>query len=405
MRPRILVIADWYVPGYRGGGLITALSTLIELLGDEFQFHVFTRDRDLNDKHPYPNVQLDQWVRVGKAQVFYASTSSIQNVRRHIREIDPDIIYLNSFFSRLTVRTLLLRKLGLLSPVRMILAPRGEFSPGALGLKHFRKWLYRKVAFAAGLYRGLLWQASSRLEEEHIRMMTVGNGSGDDNNILFAPDVPNPSLSSMAPAALRPAKVPGAVRLVFLSRVSRMKNLHFALELLGSADGEIQLDIYGPIDDGAYWETCQEQIRHLPNSIRVNYKLSVPQEQVSRVFAEYHFHLLPTLGENFGHVILEALAAGCPVLISDRTPWENLSQKAAGWGLPLGDREQWRQAIRRCVEMDQDAYGSLSLGARSYFEDWMSSTAYRQDAIELFEKALQGNATSKVPLEPQKWDA
>jgi glycosyltransferase involved in cell wall biosynthesis len=304
---------------------------------------------------------------------------------------------MNSFFSRLTVKTLLLRKLGLLPPAAIVLAPRGEFSPGALGLKGFRKWLYRKVAFGTGLCRDLLWQASSMLEEEHIRVMTLRSGIGNPGNILFAPDVPNPSLLSLRASATRPKKCPGAVRFVFLSRISRMKNLHCALELLRSTDGEIQLDIYGPVDDSAYWEACQKQIQQLPSTIRVNYKGSVPQEQVSRVFAEYHFHLLPTRGENFGYVILEALAAGCPALISDQTPWRNLTKKAAGWELPLGDREQWRQAIQRCVQMDEASYQALSRGARRYFEEWIASSPYRRGTVELFQKALGTNATPKVP--------
>jgi hypothetical protein len=40
--------------------------------------------------------------------------------------------------------------------------------------------------------------------------------------------------------------------------------------------------------------------------------------------AEYDLFLFPTLGENYGHVISEALASGCPVVISDQTPWRNL---------------------------------------------------------------------------------
>jgi glycosyltransferase involved in cell wall biosynthesis len=394
---KIFVIADRYLPGYKAGGAVTAISNLIEMLGDEYLFYVYTRDRDSTDDRRYAGIRVDCWERVGKAQVFYSSEPSLRSLRRRIREVDPDIIYMNSFFSRLTVKTLLLRKLGLLPPAAIVMAPRGEFSPGALELKGFRKWLYRKVAFGAGLCRDFLWQASSMREEEQIRAMTLRSGTGNPGNILLAPDVPNPSLLSLRASATRPKKCPGAVQFVFLSRVSRMKNLHFALELLGSADGEIQLDIYGPVDDVAYWEACQAQIQRLPNSIRVHYKGSVPQEQVSRVFAEYHFHLLPTLGENFGYVILEALAAGCPVLISDQTPWRDLREKAAGWELPLGDRERWRQAIQRCVLMDEGSFQALSRGARSYFEEWMASSSYRRGTVELFQKALGTNATPQSP--------
>ena len=38
------------------------------------------------------------------------------------------------------------------------------------------------------------------------------------------------------------------------------------------------------------------------------------------MFQEYDLLFLPTKGENFGHVILESMSAGTPVLISDTTP-------------------------------------------------------------------------------------
>ncbi len=394
--PRVLAIADWYVPAYKAGGSVTAISNLIDLLGDEVLFYVFTRDRDLGDGHSYPNVTVDRWAAVGKAQVFYTADLSFRNLRQRIREIGPDIVYFNSFFSRLTVKALVLRKLGLLPTCAFVLAPRGEFSPGALELKGVRKWFYRKAAFAAGLCSDLLWQASSSLEEEHIRATIPPKDASGRDSILLAPDVPDAGVLSAPSPGSRSEKIPGAVRFVFLSRVCRKKNLHFALELLGSVSGDVQLDVYGPIDDGAYWRECAEHIRKLPKSVRVHYAGSVPRDQVTRVFSEYHFQLLPTLGENFGYVILESLAAGCPVLVSDQTPWRDLPQRGAGWDLPLADREQWRRAIQQCVDMGPEEYERTSQGARAYFETWMSSAPYLRGSVELFQKALERSAKPKM---------
>lgn len=394
MKPEILVFVDWYLPGYKAGGAVTAVSNLIELVGDEFAFRVFTRDRDLTDRRPYPEVPLNRWVKLGKAQVYYASEISLRNLRECVQEIRPDVIYLNSFFSRLTIGALLLRRLRLLPVLAVVLAPRGEFSPGALDLKRRRKWLYRKAAITVGLLCDVLWQASSLSEQREIRAAIDRGGLGNGSKVQLSPDVPNVRL--FLPPAPRPTKSSGAVQLIFLSRVSRKKNLKFALELLGSAKGEIRLDIYGPIEDEGYWKTCQEQISRLPNSICVSYQGPVPQQQVLDVFAKYHFQLLPTLGENFGYAILEGLAAGCPILTSDRTPWRELWKCRAGWDLPLEDRARWKRTIQECVEMNQNTYEPLSLGARTYFEEKMSSSAYRQGAVELFQKAL-GTGTAPRP--------
>lgn len=396
MKSRIFLFADWYLPGYKGGGSVSAISNLVELVGDDFDFWIFTRDRDSREDCPYPGVSLDRWVKTGKAQILYTADLSFQNLRRRIREIEPHIIYLNSFFSRLTVRTLLLRKLHLLPDAAIALAPRGEFSPGALKLKPLRKRLYTKFALSMGLHRGLMWQASSTLEEGHIRSCLSRIEGQSETKVLVAPDAVSVSSVSRPYQPQRKKKISGAVDLVFLSRISPMKNLHFALEMLGSVKGEIALDIYGPIDDPAYWELCREKIRSLPAHIHVHFRGAVSPQQVLEVFSRYHFHLLPTLGENFGYVIVEGLAAGCPVLTSDQTPWRDLPKKQVGWDLPLENREQWRLAVQRCVEMDQNTYEALSLAARNYFEQWASGSDYRQSTIDLFQKSLGAATTDNV---------
>jgi len=395
--PRILVFTDWYLPGSKGGGSVSAISNLIDLVGNEFQFYVFTRNRDSTEDKPYSGIEFDQWVPVGKAQVFYASKLSTRTIRRRICEIAPHVIYLNSFFSRLTVKTLLLRKSGLIPPSAIVLAPRGEFSPAALDLKSFRKWLYRKLSFALGLYGNLVWQASSALEKTRLRASLNRAGGVGGANIVVASDVPNMDCMSGPRFGQRPQKESGSASFILLSRISPNKNQRFALELLGSAKGKIELDIYGPIEDRDYWEQCQDKIRKLPDQVRVNYKGAVSTDQVVEMFSKHHFQILPTLGENFGYVILEAFAGGCPVLISDQTPWRDLSKLGVGWDLPLDDRQGWLEAIQKCVSMDQATYELLSQRSRRYFEEWRSTTPYRLSTVELFRKALEESPNPRVP--------
>ena len=61
MKPRILVLADWYLPGSETGGSVSAIPNLVELVGDEFRFHVIARDRDITEKSVYAGVQTDCW--------------------------------------------------------------------------------------------------------------------------------------------------------------------------------------------------------------------------------------------------------------------------------------------------------------------------------------------------------
>ncbi len=64
--------------------------------------------------------------------------------------------------------------------------------------------------------------------------------------------------------------------------------------------------------------------------------------------------VLPTLNENFGHVIWESLAAGCPVLLSDQTPWRDLSSKGAGWDIPLNSPEIFVEQLQRVAQMTEE---------------------------------------------------
>jgi glycosyltransferase involved in cell wall biosynthesis len=64
-----------------------------------------------------------------------------------------------------------------------------------------------------------------------------------------------------------------------------------------------------------------------------------------RVFREHDLFLFPTRGENFGHVIIESLSAGTPVLLANTTPWQNLEQFGVGWDLPLDNELEFVKRI------------------------------------------------------------
>jgi glycosyltransferase involved in cell wall biosynthesis len=104
----------------------------------------------------------------------------------------------------------------------------------------------------------------------------------------------------------------------------------------------------------------------------------------------YDFFLLPTKGENFGYAILEAMAAGCPAIVSDRTPWRDLAQAGSGWALPLENRDAWHQVLQQCVDMGPEEHARLSTRAREYVQKWAAATKGRGETIELFDSALKG---------------
>lgn len=385
---RILTLTGYYLPGYKAGGPIRTLANLVEWLGDDFQIAIVTSDRDLGDKQPYPNVRSGDWHSVGKAQVLYLPPQAFRLLawRQVLRNLDYDLLYLNSFFSPLTVKTLFLLRIGQISKRPIVLAPRGELSRGALSLKHFKKQLYIHMAKSLGLYKNITWQVSSQYEMQEILSIFGGTVNSKTSFVCIAPNLP-PRVTCKT-VLQRPLKQKGAAKIVFLSRIARKKNLDLALKLLENIAGQVQFDIYGPKEDPLYWEECQAIIGQLSENIQVHYRDAIPPDQVGEVFSQYHVFLFPTRGENFGHVILEALCGGCLVLISDQTPWRNLAAEKVGWDIPLSDPEGFGAALKEIVFMSEADFRERSQLAQEYGKRFSENPAPVEANRELFLKAL-----------------
>jgi glycosyltransferase involved in cell wall biosynthesis len=380
LKPRVAVFVEYYLPGFRAGGPMRSVSALVQRLGHEIDFYVVTRDRDEGDDTPYADLSPGEWKSVGNANVRYLSPGEIRT--RHlaatVREIQPHAIYLNSFFAPMSLRILLARRIGALNDTPIVLAPRGELSAGALGLKAVKKRSFLRLAHRTGLYRDVIFHAST--EHESAEILRAIDGA-------VAPRVARNPITVDPTTRAACVKAPGAVRFVFLSRIARKKNLHIAIELLRSLKGSIEFDIYGPVIDAAYWRECQAAIGTMPVNVTVTYRGPVAHEIVQATLSAHHFFLMPTANENFGHAIVEALLAGCPLVTSDQTPWRGLAQRGVGWDLPLAAADDWRRALQACVDMDADTFERTSRSARSFGRQIASADTDRENR-ELFRSIL-----------------
>jgi glycosyltransferase involved in cell wall biosynthesis len=382
---KILIIADYYLPGFESGGAARTLANLVERLGDRFDFRLICRDHDgVFNRESYTSVNVGEWNTIGNAQVYYLKKDEVNagNLRKLIKETNPDAIYLNSFFSRLTIFTLALLKFRRIAKAPVILAPEGEFSPGALEINSLKKNLFIPNAKAFLLSHDIIWKAASDSEKEEIT-----NRLGPGLDIRVAPNMPPRVIFSEYDQSKKHQKKSGEVRMVFLSRFMRKKNLNWLLDKLGTITGSLTIDIYGTLEEPEYWTECQRIVATLPPNIAVNYKGKVAHGQVSAILFEYDLFVLPTLGENFGHVFIEALAAGLPLLISDRTPWRDLKKKGIGWDLPLEDPQSWRQAVQEFIDMDAAEFAKISAAARHFAAEWLASPEIERANIEVLATA------------------
>ncbi len=262
------------------------------------------------------------------------------------------------------------------SDQKRIVAVRGMLASGMMKHGTVKKRLFLGVMRMLGCYKGVRFQATNAEEVEDVKRWIASSA-----DVVEAPNLGRKLGASIPPGH---EKKPGELRLVSVARIAVEKNTLFAIERLKGLAGDITFDLYGPIYDQAYWQRCQQTIAALSSEVTVNYKGVIDPEKVPALFSGYHALFMPSQGENFGHTMAEALAAGLPLLISDRTPWKGLEAKDAGWDLPLDDEGLFARAIERLVHAEQVQYDRWSKGAFAMGKRYLSDPATVERSLALF---------------------
>lgn len=374
---RVLAISDSFEPGFRGGS-IRSLTNLVDRIGDRCEFWVRTLDHDPGQSARFAGIETDCWVPRGQARVFYGSTPLRPGgIRAALDEARPDVVFLNSLFARGAMQTMLLRPAGLV-PMPVVVAPEGEAGAGALAQKRTRKQVYLAVARAARLFDGVWWLARDPLEQRDIVARF-----GPSDRVRLVRNLP-PLDDAIRVRTI--AKRPGEVTLLYLSRVTPKKNLLFLIDALHAVTARVHLDVVGPADSSSYLAQCEARAAALPPHVTVTFRGECLPASVPDWLARAHAVVLPSLDENYGYAIAEALTAARPVVLSEHTPWRGLAEVRAGWDLPLV-RERWSETVGRLASMDDAEYQEWSAGARARALREAAPAEAEQAALQLFSDA------------------
>jgi glycosyltransferase involved in cell wall biosynthesis len=386
---RVLCVANYFLPGYAGGGPIRSIANLAFSLPDYVQFDIFTRDHDLGTTKSYDSVKTDEWSTLKHRQVFYASRRmfSLAGLKAALRGKQYDLLYLNGLFGvQSSILPYLWNCFGNGPRLPVLIAPRGGLTLGALGTNPWRKRIFLLLARWSRIYRNVHWHASSELEAEDI----LRQFPEAQQRIHVAPDLVS-SIAREASENTTP-KVPGRLRLIFLSRISPMKNLLGLISFLSSAKGSIQFDIFGPMEDEQYWTECQAALKSLPQNIAVRYMGPVSPAEVGEIFSRYDLFALPTFGENFGHVVFEALQSGTPVLISDRTLWRD-DPRGAITTVSLESPSDWTRKLDDHAALDAQKQETARQAAREYADRYLAEDG----SLEKNEKMFKAISMERSP--------
>lgn len=373
---------DWYLPGTNAGGPVRSVYSLIHLLKNEFDFYVITTNCDLGKNEPYRDVNSNVLLAEDGINYFYFSKERISesNISGLLNTITPQLVYLNSFWSYpFSISLVRLKNSGHLN-YPLLLAPRGMLGRGAMGLKSFKKNAFLVLARLMGWYRAVYFHATNVQEKSDILKQFKQAKVFEAPNVNTSPVSTNTSL-----------KQKNRLRLFYLSRIDRVKNLHFGLQVLSLVPAQytIEYDIFGNLENKAYWDQCQEIIARLPHHIKVTYKGELPFHRISETISGYEALLMPTLNENFGHSIVESLLAGCPVIISDQTPWNDVAQHGAGFAISLGRPDKFAEAIIELARLDSEAFDNCSKMAITYISGKINPGKTAVEYKEMFHACIK----------------
>lgn len=332
---------------------------MCELLADSFDFSLIARDRPFGA--PEAIVETGRWHDHGFARIRYLPVGKQGALRLAalLRETPHELLYTNGFFDKeFTIPAMTARRFGRLPHRPTIVAPRGEFSSGALGLKGARKTAYLAAVRLLGLMRGVVFHVTSPAERADAEQLFPGNRIAEIGNARAL--VPEPAHDE------RGADQP--LRLAFCGRITPVKGLKLALDSLALVDTPVRYTIYGPISEPAYWKECQLAIDSLPRHVTVDHAGELTNDAVIPTLAGYDMLFLPSHSENFGHAIFESFSAGTPVLIGDRTPWRGLEATKAGYDVTDPDPMSLSRRINEFARLSSEDARAWRLGARAVAE-------------------------------------
>lgn len=379
MKNKCLIILDYYLPSKNSGGPLKSIQNLITSTHEKIDYTVLTRNHDIGSPTPYSETEIEGSRDFSEAKIEYLSDRQLNPISLYALTHKEDIrvVYLNSFFSSLSVSYLASQMFGRIKRHKIILAPRGEFSPGALKISKIKKNIYIKL-FRIIAHRRITLNASNLLERQHIEKVL-----GRKFKIAVTSDIPTRAISTV-----EFREKLNSLQVVFISRLSSKKNLIGALEILREIEFPYEFTIYGPIEDADYWKKCENYIAE--HNINAKYGGSLSEGEVRKAFESSDVFLFPTFGENYGHVIIESLSAGCPVITSAETPWEDLDDYNVGATIRQGVRK-YAEALRNIFLLSSQERHEQRINCTIYADKKTSE----QSNADLYVEMLGGHNAAK----------
>lgn len=175
----------------------------------------------------------------------------------------------------------------------------------------------------------------------------------------------------------------GRFRLLFVGTITHRKGLTILLNVFQQlALPNAELILVGPESDAAsLLASCTGNIRHIP---------FLHHDELVTYYQQADVFVFPSYLDSWGQVVLEAMACGTPVIVSDNTGAKDAVAKGGGFIIPTGDEVALREKIRY-VYTHRDETKQMGREARHVAEQYTWENYYQQVTNALTDIARRKN--------------
>jgi glycosyltransferase involved in cell wall biosynthesis len=189
-----------------------------------------------------------------------------------------------------------------------------------------------------------------------------------------------------------PARIPfhrdhRRLRLLFVGTIAQRKGIRYLVDAMHSLPAElVELTVCGrPVDDLSLFANT---------SSRIQVKTAIGQDELIEAYRHSDLFVFPSVAEGFGHVLLEAMASGLPVISTTRTAARDLVRPGVeGFVIQPGSAHALAESIRWFLE-NPARLAEMSRAARLRAEEF-SWARFRKGVSEVVGDILQQSAANE----------
>jgi glycosyltransferase involved in cell wall biosynthesis len=264
----------------------------------------------------------------------------------------------------------------------LVVSPRGMLAPAALQFSRLKKRACWVLLQGSALRQAACIHATSEQEYEEIRAFGV------TRPVAIVPNgIDLPELSRMPELHVASGRT-----VLSLGRIHPKKGLDRLLHAWARVEAvhpAWRLRIIGPAERGHASEL--QALASALGLTRVSIEGPLYGDHKTEAYYRADLFVLPTLNENFGLTVAEALAAGTPVIATKGAPWSGLEDEGCGWWIDHGV-EPLAAALSRAMEMPREALKAMGARGRAWMARDFSWDRVARDMLDMYRWLALGAA-------------